>query len=317
MTLLAATRLLKRRCNDVATNFVAHCRGSCLITCGHNNDDNDGRRCTQALFLYGGALRAQAHAIVEAEVAAHSKLLAEEAVGERADGHAAQAPSALPDAAAALRTAAGVYACLADKLLPPLKLQLPADRPAELLASMARCMQHLCLGDAQAITAHRAWQRRTSPAVVASLYVAASDLYEQSAKVLRDNTCDYNTVSERLRRVIAMSASLSQARAYKHVGQEFSVKEQPGLGEAACVHAISLLQSCGLLAEADGAWRELLKAEMQVRGGLEKCASLRLPCKPRQTTQVRRMQHVLHPPPRAYATQSLWIAVHLPRRSIC
>ncbi len=63
---------------------------------------------------------------------------------------------------------------------------------------LASCMQHVALGEAQALAAFRAEERKSSPAVVASLHAGTAELFEKGAKILRDYTgrvCPANTAS--------------------------------------------------------------------------------------------------------------------------
>jgi hypothetical protein len=46
----------------------------------------------------------------------------------------------------------------------------------ELVAGVAAALRLLCLADAQAVTAHRAELRRSSPALVASLHVGTAGM---------------------------------------------------------------------------------------------------------------------------------------------
>ncbi len=51
---------------------------------------------------------------------------------------------------------------------------------------MSSCMNLVCLAEAQALTAHRAGQKGTKASVTSSLHLGSSSLFEQAAKVLRE-----------------------------------------------------------------------------------------------------------------------------------
>lgn len=73
----------------------------------------------------------------------------------------------------------------------------------------------VCLAEAQSVTAHRAGQRGSPAGLVAGLWVGAWELWENAAKTLKENTGDFNTVSDRLRRFLAISGALARARALR------------------------------------------------------------------------------------------------------
>ncbi|MEW5317911.1 MAG: hypothetical protein WDW38_009173 [Sanguina aurantia] len=120
--------------------------------------------------------------------------------------------------------------------------------PAELLSGMSLCLQSACQAEAQAITAHRAGQRRTSPATTAALHEGAAELFDEAARALKNNTGEsesasaakksmiisqFNTVSDRLRRYLALSSSLQH-------------------------EASHICDSCVSVAGSDPLWRALL-----------------------------------------------------------
>ncbi|KAF8071277.1 hypothetical protein HT031_001360 [Scenedesmus sp. PABB004] len=173
------------------------------------------------------------------------------------------AAAALAAAVAQLRGAAGVYEHLAESVLPPLFAELKGDRPGEIMARLATAMAQLCLAEAQALTAFRAGARAGSSApVVASLHVGAAELYERGVKTIRDYIGDYTIASDRLRRYLAIGASLATARAHKVMAGEHHAQLQAGAAERACAEAQALLATCMSAADCDAAWRGVLSAEL-------------------------------------------------------
>lgn len=69
-------------------------------------------------------------------------------------------------------------------------------RPAELLSGMSLCLQSACQAEAQAITAHRAGQRCTSPATTAALHEGAAELFDEAARALKTNTGESASAAE-------------------------------------------------------------------------------------------------------------------------
>lgn len=62
----------------------------------------------------------------------------------------------------------------------------------------------------------------------------------------------FNTVSDRLRRFIAVSSTLHMARSYKHQGRDLTGRQEAGLGEACCVAAQALVKDALAVAEVGG-----------------------------------------------------------------
>ncbi|MEW5300603.1 MAG: hypothetical protein WDW36_003521 [Sanguina aurantia] len=187
----------------------------------------------------------------------------------------------LAEASTLLRKAAGVYQWLAQSGCPRIMHEILPERPAELLSGMSLCLQSACQAEAQAITAHRAGQRCTSPATTAALHEGAAELFDEAARALTANTGEsasaagvavhedeaqlewaaagvFNTVSDRLRRYLALSASLQHVCAYKSLSDDLRLKGQAGQGEACCVEASRICDSCVSVAGSDPLWRALL-----------------------------------------------------------
>ena len=99
-------------------------------------------------------------------------------------------------------------------------------REAELLPALARALCQACLGEAQAVTAARAETKGSSPAIVAALHRAASNLFEAAAQELKPRTAEY---SEQLRKFLALSSELHQARARKAAAAMQSADGHPGV----------------------------------------------------------------------------------------
>lgn len=52
---------------------------------------------------------------------------------------------------------------------------------------MSLCLQSACQAEAQAITAHRAGQRCTTPATTAALHEGAAELFDEASRALKAN----------------------------------------------------------------------------------------------------------------------------------
>ena len=105
---------------------------------------------------------------------------------------------------------------------------------AEMVPVMSVCFEKICLGEAQTLVAFRALEKKTSPAVIASLYSGASDLFEEASLVLRQNIGKFNTLSEKLRRFIALNSSIQQIRAYQQAAAVQHGNDEAGVAVAYC-----------------------------------------------------------------------------------
>ena len=171
---------------------------------------------------------------------------AETPVGEKGakvqlepDTHTPRSPGpvlgdAAPAVATTLRRAAGVYKHAAEKVLPSLVPELDAERPNELLPSMADCMYRVCLAEAQAATARRAEERGTGGDLIAKLHLGAHDLYKRADKILNENIRDFNRISRKLQAYILLGASVHRARAYRCAAEEAFAASDIGEAIACC-----------------------------------------------------------------------------------
>ena len=105
---------------------------------------------------------------------------------------------------------------------------------AEMVPVMSMCFEKICLGEAQTLVAFRALEKKASPAVITSLYSGAVDLFEEASSVLRHNTGKFNTLSEKLRRFIALNSSLQQIRAYQQAAAVHHGKGDAGVAVGYC-----------------------------------------------------------------------------------
>ncbi|GMH33323.1 hypothetical protein BSKO_01157 [Bryopsis sp. KO-2023] len=169
------------------------------------------------------------------------------------------APNAT-DVAVMFREAAGFFKHLAE-MHASLEEDLPADRPAESVAAMSSCFENICLAEAQGIVAYRAAEKGTSPSVVAALHRGASDLFEEASKILRENTGEFNVVSDRLKRFIAISSSVQTSRALQYMARDQILQEQGGKAVRCCQEARDNLRDCLIVAEGSIEWISRLKLE--------------------------------------------------------
>lgn len=242
-----------------------------------------------ALFLYGALLRQLGHQALDdglgigggAGGAAGGGTSGGGGGGGGAATAATEADAApLAEAAHHLRRAAGVFRRLADRTLPAIFLALGArDRPLEITPPAADCMARVCLAEAQALTAFRAEARGSPPALCCSLHLAARDLYSGASRALRDGLASSGATSsaggaggggehaafarpgDRLSRFLALAQALSSARALRCAAQDLAAKFEAGAAERCCDEAARELGAAKGAADADPAWRELVKEE--------------------------------------------------------
>jgi hypothetical protein len=190
----------------------------------------------------------------------------------------ASAAAPLAEAAHHLRRAAGVFRRLADRTLPAIFLALGTrDRPLEICPPAADCLAHVCLAEAQALTAFRAEERRSPPSLCCSLHLGARDLYGKASRALRDGLAsaaagggssggasappEHARPGDRLSRFLALAHALSSARALKCAAQDLAARFEAGAAERCCDEAARELASAKGAAEADPSWRELVREE--------------------------------------------------------
>ncbi|DBB10715.1 TPA: hypothetical protein ACH3X3_007207 [Trebouxia sp. C0006] len=168
-----------------------------------------------ACVTYAAALERQAYSLA-AEIAQHDMAQ----LKSMPEQHVA--------AAGLFRRAAGVYEYAADEYVDQLTSPRQADRPAELRQGMPSVLSKLALGQAQAITAHRAQVKGTSPAVLASLYCGAVGLFEEAAHQIRSND-DLKQASECLRKALALSSSYNTVKAWQAMAAQEAAESNLGV----------------------------------------------------------------------------------------
>lgn len=237
--------------NDLAFEWTSPLSGRFFKMVWINGVDKERAMAT---FLYGGLLRELAH-----QQLADMLGLSQGSTALEGDARVA----ALAEITALLRQAAGVFAYLAEKLLPAL-VDLKPDRPYELIPGVAAALASISLAEAQQLAAFRLEERQGAPALAAALHVAAGELYDKAARELRGDGIDNNTLSDRVKRYLGCASALSAARAHKHNSTELTGQLQAGGAERACIEAKNLLQSALNAADVDAQWRGVLDAEAKI-----------------------------------------------------
>ncbi|PNH09785.1 hypothetical protein TSOC_003567 [Tetrabaena socialis] len=190
--------------------------------------------------------------------------------GAAAAGGGPSVPTVTAAAVAALRRAAGVYGYLAEQLLPELGGGAAGgaggDRPLELLPAAARCMQALCLAEAQALMAAAAAAKGMSAATQRALHAGAVVLLRSAEEAAREAAAAAPPglpLSDRLLRLLAASAAAHSARAHHCMALERQKEMELGEAEACCEECQRLLE--GALRRVDrtdpASWAEGLKAQ--------------------------------------------------------
>uniref|UniRef100_A0A7R9V661 BRO1 domain-containing protein n=1 Tax=Chlamydomonas euryale TaxID=1486919 RepID=A0A7R9V661_9CHLO len=208
------------------------------------------------------ALRAAGCLLAEAATTGSAASDLPAAVRAAAESSASGSAGPLADAATFLRRAAGVFTWLADDALIRLMGKLPTDRPTELVPAASACMARICLAEAQALTAHRAGQRGTGAGITSAVHLGAATLFEDAIKGLKEKSAELGTLSERLRRYLAISGGLQRARAQRNWSLELLAKGEAGQGEGVCMDAAAGVQQCMVVAEGEETWKRVLAAEL-------------------------------------------------------
>lgn len=133
--------------------------------------------------------------------------------------------------------------------------------PAELVPAMNECMEKICLAEAQCLVAFRAHEKRNSISVITSLHIGASDLFEEASLVLKQHTGNFNFLSDKFRRFIALGSSIEQTRAYQQLAVYHRSQEEAGKAVGLCQRALSLLETCFIVAEDDLMWKVIIQEE--------------------------------------------------------
>nr|ARO50070.1 hypothetical protein [Yamagishiella unicocca] len=193
--------------------------------------------------------------------------------------------AALTVAVATLRRAAGVFGFLAEEVLPGLAggggggaAVVPGDRPLELLVPAARCMQQLCLAEAQALVAATAAVKGMSPGTQRALHAGemrpqawwCSALFRQaqvSARELAAAAPPGLPPSDLLDKLLAVATALHEARAHHCLALEGQRDMELGTAEASCEECQRLLEAAlRCLARSDPYdWAGCIKARKRRR----------------------------------------------------
>ena len=169
---------------------------------------------------------------------------------------------ALAEAASWLRRASGAYRFCEVEPLPKIRMHLPGERPAEAMPSMADSMASLCLAEAQCLVATRAQQRGSAGPLVAALYMGASELFEEARNTLKKNVGDFNKLSERVMRYLAVSSAISTGRALCALAPEKKREEKLGEAVGLMQLALSKVQQTQVVCEICPEWRAECAAEL-------------------------------------------------------
>ncbi|KAK9816675.1 hypothetical protein WJX72_003570 [[Myrmecia] bisecta] len=217
-----------------------------------------------ALLLYASALRQQAYTVVTSLEVTSLESSEPNNLKEDHTDHLA--------AATLLRKAAGIYDHVKDTILVGIRDDLPPDRPAEVLPSMVEVLSKATLAEAQAVTANRAEMKGTSPSLVTALHRGTSDMFEEAAGVLKQHTGDFNTISQNLRKFLALSSTLHELRAWKAWAAYERSQQSPGVSVANLQAASQCIRECLPVVEEHAKWRQVFQAEArQVDEQLEIC----------------------------------------------
>ncbi|GBG85160.1 hypothetical protein CBR_g39725 [Chara braunii] len=124
------------------------------------------------MWVYAAFLREQAYDVVDDDLAAASRYL---------------------------NRAAGVFAFLAEKVLPPWEPALPAVRPPEVTVAAAKWMQTVCLAEAQGAFARRGEVMKMRTSVLAKLHFGVLKLVEEVQEKMSEDSSSYVDISEKLK----------------------------------------------------------------------------------------------------------------------
>eukprot|EP00210_Caulerpa_lentillifera_P002183 g2097.t1 len=172
-----------------------------------------------------------------------------------------------------LRTAAGIFQYICGTYGKRIESEIGQNPnlPSELVPATSECMGKICLAEAQALVAYRAHEKGNSVSVRTALHTGSSDLFEEASSALRKNTGNFNYLSERFRRFIALSSSLEQTRAYQEMAEYHRQQEEAGKAVGLCQRALSILGTCFIVAEEDSAWKFTVQKEQDFSRKLKDC----------------------------------------------
>lgn len=166
-------------------------------------------------------------------------------------------------AAALYRRAAGVYEHASEEYVSQLTGAKQADRPAELRHDMVTALSKMAQGQAQAICAHRAQVKNTTPSALASLYCGAIDLFEEASAVLKSSK-DVKQTAESLRKVLALSSSYNRVKAWQAMASHEAAQSDMGLACADLQEARRLAQESCQVAQGNSDWQQAFQQQIDV-----------------------------------------------------
>eukprot|EP00250_Pteridium_aquilinum_P010801 c19633_g1_i1 orf=493-1632(+) len=194
------------------------------------------------LFLYGGLLRERALEVIMTD---------------------------LVEAATLFRKAAGVFQYMAQDVLPSLQPLPSAERIPEVSPTMATVMSMICLAEAQAVIVRKAEQKATSGSLLAKLHYGVVQLLEEGNNLLQTHSCEWNDLSEKLRRFINTCMILHEARSQIYIANEFKKQEKLGVAVGILRYAMNKFQG---KSPGEDAWKTIFKQEADALGDLlRKC----------------------------------------------
>eukprot|EP00884_Botryococcus_braunii_P013337 jgi/Botrbrau1/22003/Bobra.0024s0019.1 len=146
--------------------------------------------------------------------------------------------------------------------LPPHLESLPPERPLEVQAAVLTALSKMCLGEAQSLTGQSGEVRSMSPPPSASLHVAAMDFFESASRELKQLAGDFSAASERLRKFLAVSAGLQEARRAKPTALACILISGPGLAIAQLNEGFAVAEACGGDQRGEADWLPIFDQEI-------------------------------------------------------
>lgn len=176
--------------------------------------------------------------------------------GDMAESEARAAKAAA--AVALLREAAGVYGYLANTLLLAAGPTFGGgERPVEMTPAVALCMQSVCLGEGQAVTAFRALDRGSGASTVAKLHSGAASCWEAAGRHASDASGEGQLLSDRLTRLLTSAAALHRSRAHVLAALEAAAVDDVANAERSVMEALSQLKDASRQSGDVQAWKTL------------------------------------------------------------
>eukprot|EP00270_Netrium_digitus_P012015 TRINITY_DN3865_c0_g1_i2.p1 TRINITY_DN3865_c0_g1~~TRINITY_DN3865_c0_g1_i2.p1 ORF type:complete len:400 (+),score=114.75 TRINITY_DN3865_c0_g1_i2:47-1201(+) len=133
-----------------------------------------------------------------------------------------------------LRRAAGVYAYVAESILPLHKSTAMAhgEMPPEAISSTPQALILVCLGEAQALAAFRAEERGSKPTLLAKLHEGVADKFRSAHGLLTGSKPQCQPLrdsSVRFSSYVPVMAALHSCRAKLYLAEELQQKEEIGV----------------------------------------------------------------------------------------